>query len=73
MNSFFNFIISSMVNGESVVLKLINQLGLEIAELLFQNVGSHQYNVFRFKGSARFNGVVKFVGLARKIVRGLKI
>jgi hypothetical protein len=50
----------------------VAQLGLEIAQLLLQNVHPHQNDVFRLESSNGFNDKVELVWFSGEVVRSLE-
>ena len=61
-----------LVDREGIVLQLVAQLGLEIAQLFLEHIHAHDANVFGLQRSCGFDHHKELVRLACVVVRRLK-
>ena len=71
---YFQILLSSwdtLVDGEGIVLQLVAQLRLEVAQLFLQHVHAHDGNVLGLQRSCGFDDQEELVGLAIVVIRRL--
>ena len=62
----------TLVDGEGIVLQLVAQLRLEVAQLFLQHVHAHDGNVLGLQRSCGLDDQKELVGLAVVVIRRLK-
>ena len=61
----------TLVDGEGIVLQLVAQLRLEVAQLFLQHVHAHDGNVLGLQRSCGLDDQKELVGLAVVVIRRL--
>ena len=59
------------VDGEGIILQFVAELGLEITELLLEDVGAHEDDVLGLEAAHGLHHEEELVGLASVVVGGL--